>query len=65
MKEAKDHVCPRCGGPVPNAEFKGQYPGALSRTDNETEVCSECGTAEALQQFTGEGLTAQEAWPIR
>ena len=35
------NVCPRC-----KREIKG-YP-ALSRRDNKTEICSNCGTAEAL-----------------
>ena len=51
MKEAKDHICPLCGGDVPNTENKGLYPGALSRTDNVTEICSACGTKQALEQF--------------
>lgn len=51
MKEATDHICPLCGGDVPNTEHKGKYPGALSRADNETEICSACGTAQALEQF--------------
>ena len=41
--------CPRCGQRVPNA--LGDYPGALSREDNETYVCSECGTTEAMAGF--------------
>ena len=41
--------CPTCGGPIPSAEHEGQYPGALSRKDNETEICSACGLAEALE----------------
>ena len=65
MKEAKNHVCPRCLGPVPSAEHVGEYPGALSRTDNETEVCSECGRSEAMEQVFGSGLTPQSAWPIK
>ena len=40
--------CPRCGGPVPNESHPGEYPGAVSRTDNRTEVCSRCGGEEAL-----------------
>jgi len=40
--------CPICSGPIPNAEDKGKYPGAMSRYDNETEICSLCGSAEAL-----------------
>jgi hypothetical protein len=46
-----EHQCPRCGGDVPNAEHKGQYPGALSRWDNQTYVCSACGQDEALSQY--------------
>lgn len=57
-------VCPRCGHYIPNDDQPGMYPGALSRTDNRTEVCSECGTNEALEQFTGVGLTPKEAWPV-
>lgn len=44
--------CPRCGGPIPNAEHVGEYPGAISRWDNDTEVCSQCGQDEAMAQFT-------------
>jgi hypothetical protein len=41
-------VCPRCEGWIPNNYQPGEYPGAISRIDNVTEICSECGTAEAL-----------------
>lgn len=51
MKKAPDHICPRCGGDVPSTEFKGQFPGALSRWDDETEICSACGLGEALLQL--------------
>lgn len=37
-------VCPICG-----KEYSG-YP-AISRRDNKTEICSDCGTAEAMQDF--------------
>lgn len=40
--------CPRCGGGVPNSVNPGAYPGALSRYDNKTYICSSCGTEEAL-----------------
>ena len=49
--EAHDNpkgFCPICGGYIPNAEHRGKYPGAMSRYDNETEICSLCGSAEAL-----------------
>ena len=37
-------VCPRCG-----AEIKS-YP-ATSRCDNKTNICSDCGLAEAMHNF--------------
>lgn len=42
-KEVK--TCPRC-----KKTYIG-YP-AISRRDNKTEICSECGTAEALEDFS-------------
>ena len=51
MKYAKNHICPRCGGGVPNDMTPGLYIGALSRWDNDTEICSECGVAEAMLDF--------------
>ena len=47
----KSVKCPMCNGPIPNALHEGEYCGALSRVDNETEICSECGVFEALQDF--------------
>lgn len=37
-------TCPKCGG-----EYT-EHP-ALSRTDNETEICPDCGTREALEDW--------------
>ena len=37
-------VCPRCG-----MEYKG-HP-AISRVDNQTTICPECGTREALENM--------------
>lgn len=36
--------CPKCKGPL------GDYP-ALSRRDNKTEICSECGMLEAFEDM--------------
>ncbi len=36
--------CPKCG-----AEYQG-YP-ALSRKDNKTKICPDCGTREALESI--------------
>jgi transposase len=48
--------CPRCGGAVPNEHTPGKYPGALSRVDNRTYICSMCGTAEAMFNFLHRGV---------
>ena len=42
-KELK--TCSKCG-----KTYTGY--GAISREDNKTEICSECGTKEALEVFT-------------
>lgn len=46
-------VCPKCSGYIPNNENPGAYSGAISRRDNKTEICSACGTQEALEDFLG------------
>ena len=45
-KPYRPAVCQRCLGPMPIG-----YPGALSRRDSKTEICSDCGTAEAFEDF--------------
>ncbi|MCD7884715.1 MAG: hypothetical protein LUI87_13575 [Lachnospiraceae bacterium] len=40
-EDFKEHVCPRCGKIYCSAP-------ALSREDNETLICPDCGTKEAL-----------------
>jgi len=54
MKPVTDdgHTCPRCKGGIPSNEHRGEYPGALSRFDNKTYVCSSCGMNEAMWQFS-------------
>lgn len=44
-------VCPKCSGYIPNNVTPGAYPGALSRVDNKTEICSECGVLEAIDDY--------------
>jgi len=44
-------VCPKCSGYIPNNVTPGAYPGALSRVDNKTEICSECGILEAIDDY--------------
>ena len=36
--------CPICGKPIGNCP-------ALSRKDNKTEICSDCGRQEAIDEF--------------
>ena len=44
-KKEEVKTCSKCG-----KTFTGT--GAISREDNKTEICSECGTKEALEVFT-------------
>lgn len=39
--------CPRCSCKMPD------HVGALSRIDNVTYICSECGIIEAILQWNG------------
>lgn len=48
----KTYGCPRCGGQIPNNIYPGAYCGAISRLDNKTEICSGCGTDEALEDYS-------------
>lgn len=58
------HQCPRCGGGIPNNVNVGAYPGALSRTDNKTEICSECGTLEAMEDHFHGSPAPQSDWVV-
>ena len=49
--------CPICGGMIPSNEHPGAYPGATSRVDNSTEICSRCGT---LEGFMGGGFVSAQ-----
>jgi len=59
----KQHQCPRCAGQIPNNETPGAYPGAISRRDNKTEICSECGSKEAIEDFLGME-TCPDCWSV-
>jgi hypothetical protein len=50
--------CPRCG-----LDRMTRHP-AMSRVDNATSICSECGTDEAISVFAGEGLLPIGEWHI-
>lgn len=54
-------VCPRCGENTLRVDRPAL--NALSRSDNETYVCSQCGTVEALEDFVRGGQRAsKEHW---
>ena len=52
--EESAEICFICSGYIPNNETPGAYPGALSRWDNTTEICSLCGSAEAMAPIMSE-----------
>jgi hypothetical protein len=52
-------VCPRCHGFIPSNLTPGRYPGAISRVNNKTEICSDCGREEAMSIDALEAL-----WPV-
>ena len=51
-------VCPRC-----NRKYRG-YP-ALSRRDNKTDICSDCGTAEAMEDYTHQPYDGKIYWEVK
>ena len=53
-----DEKCPRC-----TKLIKG-FP-ALSRTDNETYICSDCGTQEGMEDYFLDGCKPISKWPIK
>lgn len=57
-------ICPRCLNGVPNNVEIGKYMGALSRTDNQTEICSACGEVEALEDYLTGFPKPQKDWLI-
>jgi len=62
MIALEPNQCPRCGGGIPNSVVPGAYPGALSRYDNLTEVCSQCGTDEAMSNFGFAPVVQRSEW---
>lgn len=51
--------CPRCG-----VKRLTRHP-ALSRVDNKTSICEECGVEEALMDFARIPLTPKDRWAYR
>ena len=58
-------ICPRCQDNwIPCNERPGEYPGAIARADNKTEICSACGEDEALKDFFDGGCESVDKWPV-
>lgn len=49
--------CPRCTHPM------SRHP-ALSRADDKTSVCSNCGLEEAIEIFSQGKCTKLDEWPL-
>lgn len=63
------NICPRCEGLIPSNEHWGEYMGAISRLTREPgkptlEVCSACGTEEAMQEFEFGSATPESEFPV-
>lgn len=59
------HICPRCQDNwIPNNDRPGEYPGAVSRADERTEICSDCGTYEAVEVWQTGSCTPVAEWPV-
>lgn len=56
-------ICPRCGHHIPTDQQPGEYGGARSRGGTGKEICSPCGTEEAVLKQTGFDLRT-EVWPV-
>jgi len=54
----KTNACPRCTHPM------SLHP-ALSRTDNKTSVCGNCGLEEAIEVFERGACSVQHEWPLK
>ena len=59
-------ICPRCLGPIPTAASPGAYPGAASRAtdDRDIEICSPCGSDEAMRQARHGYVLPVATWPL-
>lgn len=69
-KQIDKGICPRCEGLIPSNTDHGRYMGAISRltrgqdAHKPIEVCSSCGSEEALQEhFDGFASPVQD-WPV-
>ena len=57
-------TCKRCGQVARYNDPFHRGVGAISRLDNRTMICSDCGLDEAMEDFFGAGITPMSEWPI-
>ena len=57
MNEDIKAICPRCK----ESYFKNIF-FAISRKDNKTEICPDCGVKEAIEAFTNTEYTGEVYW---
>lgn len=50
MSQEEKKICPRCGEPKMDPI---EARNALSRKDNKTLICNDCGMAEAMEEWIG------------
>ena len=55
---SKENKCPRCDSAMIT------FP-ALSRRDNKTDICSDCGTAEAMEDYTQQPYDGKIYWEVK
>ena len=53
FESERERVCPHCGQTY-------HEPPALSRKDNETLICPDCGVREALESIAVTGIEAEQ-----
>ena len=58
MKKETYGTCPRCEREMTT------FP-ALSRRDKKTDICSDCGQAEALEDYYRERWTDKVYWEVK
>ena len=52
--------CPICGHYIPNDNNPGEHPGSISRVDNVTEICNQCGFNQAVEALKQMGIPAPQ-----
>ena len=62
-------LCPRCEVNYYTPYGEDWDPGdpsppSLSRVDNETYICAQCGQDEAIRDWAKEPLAPPQEWPV-